>query len=170
MEALLQVEAYREDAIRIVGDIFRTMLELEVEPVPVEWPPEEELINVTVHYAGQWKGAVLFECTREQACLFAARLMGIEPPDSLNDDVRDAVGELANMIAGNLKAVLPPGVCLSMPTLIEGTDYAMRVLGGSLAGMIAFRCRLGTFWVTLIEAPEERQRRWAAHSPAGFCG
>jgi|YNPNPStandDraft_1061719.scaffolds.fasta_scaffold29519_2 chemotaxis protein CheX len=154
MQALLEMEAYREDAIRVVGDVFRTMLGIEIEPVQVVWPPEEDLINVTVHYAGAWKGALLLECTREQACLFTARLLGGDLPEQMNDDVRDAVGELANMIAGNLKPVLPPGVALSMPTLIEGTDYALRILGGNLAGMIAFRCCSGIFWVSLIEAPE----------------
>lgn len=154
MQALLEMDAYREDAIRVVEDVFRTMLGEEVEPVQAIWPPEDDLINVTIHYAGAWKGALLLECTPEQACLFTGRLLGIEPPVSINDDVRDAVGELANMIAGNLKPVLPPGVALSMPTLIEGTDYALRILGGNLAGMIAFRCCAGVFWVTLIEAPD----------------
>lgn len=154
MQALLEIEAYREDAVRVVRDIFGTMLGLEVEPVQVQWPPPEDLINVTVHYAGAWKGALLLECTYPQAYVFTSRLMDIEEPEAMNDDVRDAMGELANMIAGNLKPVLPPGVCLSMPTLIEGTDYALRILGGSLAGMVAFGCGYGVFWVTLIEAPE----------------
>jgi chemotaxis protein CheX len=87
--------------------------------------------------------------------LFTGRLLGIEPPEEFNDDVRDAVGELANMIAGNLKPLLPPGVALSMPTLVEGTDYALRILGGNLAGMLAFYSPGGVFWVTLIEAPQD---------------
>lgn len=159
MQALLEIETYREDAIRVVQDVFRTMLGIEVEPVVVIWPPEEDLINVTIHYAGAWKGALLLECTREQACAFTGRLLGVTPPDEVNDDVRDAIGELANMIAGNLKPVLPPGVALSMPTLVEGTDYALRILGGNLAGMIAFRCCTGVFWVTLIQAPDEAVNR-----------
>ncbi|MCS7314557.1 MAG: chemotaxis protein CheX [Bryobacterales bacterium] len=155
MLALLEIETYREDAVRVVQDVFRTMLGIEVEPVVVIWPPEDDLINVTVHYAGAWKGALLLECTRPQACAFTGRLLGTNPPDEVNDDVRDAVGELANMIAGNLKPVLPPGVALSMPTLVEGTDYALRILGGNLAGMIAFRCCVGAFWVSLIQAPDD---------------
>lgn len=155
MQALLEIETYREDAIRVVQDVFRTMLGIEVEPVVVVWPPEEDLINVAVHYAGAWKGALLLECTQQQACAFTGRLLGVDPPDEVNDDVRDAVGELANMIAGNLKPVLPPGVALSMPTLVEGADYALRILGGNLAGMIAFRCCAGVFWVSLIQAPDE---------------
>ncbi len=154
MQALLEIETYREDAIRVVQEVFRTMLGIEVEPVIVVWPPDEELINVAVHYAGAWKGALLLECTPGQACAFTGRLLGVDPPDEVNDDVRDAVGELANMIAGNLKPVLPPGVALSMPTLVEGADYALRILGGNLAGMIAFRCCAGVFWVSLIEAPD----------------
>jgi len=59
--------------------------------------------------------------------------------------VRDALGELANMLAGNLKSVLPSGVVLSMPSVIEGSDYSLRICGKRLIE----RCRSGApriFW------------------------
>jgi len=156
MPVVVESESYAANAAQVVEDVFQTMLGLEVVPTQVIWPPEEDLLNVTIHYAGPWKGALLFECTHKQAFLFTSRLMSIEPPEFVNDDVRDAVGELANMIAGNLKPLLPPGLSLSMPTIVEGTDYAVRILGGSLAEMLAFRCPAGLFWVTLIESPDNR--------------
>lgn len=158
MRAVVEPGSYEACAEQVVADIFQTMLGLEVEATQVIWPPEEPVINATVHYAGPWKGALLLECTAEQALFFTARLMATELPPFINEDVRDALGELANMIAGNLKPLLPRGVALSMPTLVEGTDYAVRVLGGNLAGMVAFRCCVGTFWVTLIESPENQER------------
>jgi len=39
-------------------------------------------------------------------------------------DVHDGLGEIANMIAGNLKPLLPPGVTLSMPSVIAGADHS----------------------------------------------
>ena len=55
--------------------------------------------------------------------------MGIALPAAIDDDVRDVMGELANMVAGNLKSLLPRGVDLSMPSVVEGSDYALRVCG-----------------------------------------
>ncbi len=77
--------------------------------------------------------------------------MSIHPPVAVNDDVRDALGELANMLAGNLKSVWPHGIDLSMPSVVEGTDYSLRVCGGSLIDRMAFSGELGVIWVTLIE-------------------
>ena len=155
MQTHLQMEAYREDTGRIVGDIFRTMLGIDLTPTEAEWPPEAGLITVAVYYAGVWQGALLMECTRQQAFQFTARLMAIEPPSSVNADVRDAMGELANMIAGNLKPVLPHGVCLSMPSVVEGSDYSLWICGGNLASRQAFATKAGVFWVTLVEMLEK---------------
>ena len=62
-----------------------------------------------VQLTGEWNGAVLLECDRGQACRFAARFLSIDLPDAVDDVVRDVLGELANMIGGNLKCVLSAG-------------------------------------------------------------
>ena len=81
--------------------------------------------------------------------------MSIEPPTSVNDDVRDTLGELANMIAGNLKALLPFGVAISMPSVVEGSDYSLRICGGNQASRLTFSSELGEFRVTLVELRRE---------------
>ena len=43
----------------------------------------------------------MFECTRDQACQLAGRFLAMDPPEAVDDDVRDMLGELANMIGGN---------------------------------------------------------------------
>jgi len=69
--------------------------------------------------------------------------------------VRDTMGELANMLAGNLKSVLPHGIGLSMPSVVEGTDYSLRICGGNLIDRMAFSGEMGVIWVTLIEVLEQ---------------
>jgi chemotaxis protein CheX len=95
------------------------------------------------------------ECDRGQACHFTHRLMAVPLPQEVNDDVRDTMGELANMLGGNLKSVLPRGVVLSMPSVVEGSDYSLRVCGGhAVVERVAYRSPAGVFWVTLVELPD----------------
>jgi chemotaxis protein CheX len=145
------VVAYRASVVQVVDLVFTTMLGLHVKPYPMDWTPPQEMITAAVYFAGDWHGAVLLECTRDQACSFAHLLMSIPLPDTINDDVRDALGELSNMLAGNLKSVLPPGVLLSMPSVIEGSDYSLRVCGKRLVERVPFWTAEDIFAVTMVE-------------------
>ena len=156
MQSTFELTVYREDVARIVVTVFQTMLDLETIPTHTDTSPAPDGLTAAIYFAGSWRGAVLFQCTREQAFEFTHRLMSIDRPDSINDDVRDALGELANMLAGNLKSVLPRGVDISMPSVVEGTDYSVRVCGGNLTDRLSFTGDLGLIWVTLIEMlPED---------------
>jgi chemotaxis protein CheX len=77
--------------------------------------------------------------------------MGVEMPAAIDDDVRDVMGELANMVAGNLKSLLPRGVDLSMPSVVEGSDYSLRVCGVNAVERMTFSSTTGIFRITLIE-------------------
>jgi chemotaxis protein CheX len=153
------VEAYRPEETQIIGDVFRTMLNLTVERATGGWHNKAQPVTGAVYYAGSWNGALLVECTQEQSFQFTHRLMSIAPPTTVNDDVRDALGELANMVAGNLKAVLPPGVAISMPSVVEGTDYSLRICGGNDVSRMTFASELGKFRITLVEMRKDKKRR-----------
>jgi chemotaxis protein CheX len=155
MPEAFPIDTYREDLERIAHDIFETMLGVEVEAAGQEWQPARDRLTGAVYLAGAWRGAVLLECGRRQAYHFTNRLMAVPLPDEVDDDVRDTMGELANMIGGNLKSVLPRGVVLSMPSVVEGGDYSLRVCGGNaMVERVACRSPAGVFWITLVEVPD----------------
>ena len=150
-----RIDTYLEDLGRITHDIFDTMLGIDVEPTAREWQPAKERLTGAVYLAGSWRGAVLFECGHAEARHFTSQLMSLPVPEEVNDDVRDTMGELANMIGGNLKSVLPHGVVLSMPSVVEGSDYSLRICGGNAAVQrLAYASAEGAFWVTLVELPD----------------
>ena len=62
----------------------------------------------------------------------------------------DALGELANMIGGNLKALLPSNVGLSLPSIVRGNDYVVRLRGGVVVNRQMFDTEFGKFQVTLM--------------------
>jgi chemotaxis protein CheX len=145
---LTQVNA--EMLAQTVGAVFTAMMDLEVSPGETPWAPSHDQLTSAVHLSGAWNGAVLFECDRQQACQFAGRFLSTETPETVNDDVRDVLGELANMIGGNMKSAMAAGLSLSMPSVTDGSDYGLRVCGSKVQDRLAFDCEDGPFWVTLL--------------------
>jgi chemotaxis protein CheX len=135
---------------QIVESVFGTMLSLEVGQCDTPWFPGADRLTSAVHLAGVWNGAVLFECDRRQACRFAGRFLSIDPPDRVDDVVRDVLGEVANMIGGNLKCILSHGIQLSMPSVVDGSDYSLRVCGAGVRERLAFQSAEGLFWITVL--------------------
>lgn len=145
------IGAYHTETEEIVTGVFQTMLGCDVYPANDVWQPPPNAVTAAIYFAGTWRGAVLVEASKQQACHWTARLMSIPVPDRFTDDVQDSLGELVNMVGGNLKSVLPSGVGLSMPTVVEGTNYSVRVCGGSLTHRQTFVAEEGVFCVTLVE-------------------
>jgi chemotaxis protein CheX len=135
---------------QIVESVFETMMSLEVDECGTPWFPGGDRLTSVLHLAGDWNGAVLLECDRRQASRFAGRFLSIDPPDTVDDVVRDVLGELANMIGGNLKCVLTPGIRLSMPSIVDGSDYSLRVCGAEVPERLAFQCAEGPFWIIVL--------------------
>jgi len=64
---------------------------------------------------------VVVRCSAAAARNAAAALLGVELDDVTTEDVTDALGELANIIGGNVKSLLPEPCALSLPhVLIHG--------------------------------------------------
>jgi len=143
-------EVSMEMLSEIVKSVFLTMMDLELSDSDRAWHPGGDRLTSFVQLAGEWNGAVLLECSRQQACHFAGRILAMDPPESVDDDVRDVLGELANMIGGNMKCGMSSGVRLSMPTVLDGSDYDLRVCGSQVQERIAFQCEGKPFWVTVL--------------------
>ena len=145
---------HRAELAAIVESVFETMMDLHPVECSAPWLGNSNRLSAAVHLAGDWSGAVLLECDRRQACQFAARFLAMgappgDPPPAVDDVVRDVLGELANMIGGNLKCVLTHGTRLSMPSVVDG-DYTLRVCGAASRERLAFSCDEGVFWVTVL--------------------
>ncbi|MGA3009814.1 MAG: chemotaxis protein CheX [Terracidiphilus sp.] len=146
----MQAEVSVDLLTQIVESVFTTMMSLEVSPTDAPWNPSGDRLTSTVYLTGEWNGAVLFDCNPRQACQFAGLILSMDPPEIVDDDVRDVLGELANMIGGNMKCGMTTGVSLSMPTVMEGRDYDLRICGSQILERIAFQCIEGNFWVTVL--------------------
>jgi two-component system chemotaxis sensor kinase CheA len=66
--------------------------------------------------------------------------------------VDDAVGELANIVAGNIKGMLVEACKLGLPTVIRGSDYRVSVPGTSVVLEAAFECE-GERFTVAVQSP-----------------
>jgi CheY-specific phosphatase CheX len=150
MNAPFALECYRESVAAVAESVYETMLGLAVRQRAIHGDLPAMSFTGALYYVGTWKGALLLECTREQAMDWAARYLSADPPVAI-EDARDCLAELTNVIAGNLKPFLPPAIDLSLPSVVEGDDYSLRICGGNLADTLVFEDPLGPFRITLVE-------------------
>lgn len=143
--------AYQAELDEIVGNLFRTMLGTEVLPTTECPPPGEDVITALLAFAGSWKGELIFECHRPQAHCFAKRFLQSDDLDASSEDIPSTVAELANIIAGNLKGVMPAGVNIGTPSVIVGREYTVRVCCGKTVHHRAFTTDTGGFRLRLVE-------------------
>jgi chemotaxis protein CheX len=91
----------------------------------------ETAITSCVQIMGDWDGAVTVACSPAVATQLACAMFQLEPDDLSDDEVRDAMGEIANMTGGNVKGMAPGTNTLALPTVTEGEQGAFGIPGTS---------------------------------------
>jgi chemotaxis protein CheX len=86
--------------------------------VPVPVPPPSDVVSAWVDITGPWTGSVVLTCAPTTAQALTESVLMTRPPAVVDDeDVADALGELANVLGGNIKSVLPGQSKLGLPQL-----------------------------------------------------
>lgn len=112
-----------------VEEVFRLMLGVNCEQI--KGPLEKELDNITavVGFGGVLSGACVFRAGESVARRIAGLLTGMDQP-TMDDTVKDAIGEICNMLAGAWKGKVPDlsaNCMLSVPAVVTGRDYNIHV-------------------------------------------
>ena len=114
-----------------VREIFSTMVGAEVSQsrTMVTVTKFKDCVTAMVGFAGSYNGMISINTPQKLAKSFASQMLGMDVTD-VDDDVRDALGEIANMIGGSFKHhFVKDGheVRLSTPSVISGEEYDMTV-------------------------------------------
>lgn len=91
-------------------------------------PPEFEDVRGRVDIDGAWSGCVEVSCSTAVARKVASVMFAAEPDAIDAADVRDAVGELVNVVGGNIKSILPAPTNLSVPVLDDRGEWRFRAM------------------------------------------
>ena len=142
-------------------EVFYMMLGIDVtagEPFVDDTAGAESGVLALLGLAGAWVGTGSISCSASIACRIASQMLMAECP-SVNDDVLDAVAEVANMVIGNVKTKLEETLgplALSTPTVIYGRNFQTRRVGGREWVSVPFPCDGGSInvQICLAEAQE----------------
>jgi CheY-specific phosphatase CheX len=77
--------------------------------------------SAAVSISGGWDATVTVELSTPLALSLTGTMLGLTEAEPIEDgDVADAVGELVNMIGGNIKSLMPGPSVLSLPAVAAG--------------------------------------------------
>jgi len=84
----------------------------------------ERDISAVIGLSGVVRGAVVISMRKEFALSITDALVGSSHSE-LDDDVVDAIGEIVNIVAGNIKQYVEGGeqIVISLPTVVKGKDH-----------------------------------------------
>ncbi|WP_432992964.1 chemotaxis protein CheX [Dactylosporangium sp. CA-233914] len=90
------------------------------EPLPAASYVQPFDVIAGVAIAGAWHGHVVLRCRLDAAAAMAAAMLELQPGNVRLEDIVDAAGELMNIIAGNVKSLLPQPSVVALPQVVLG--------------------------------------------------
>jgi len=109
---------------RSAGTIWSSMLNIDLAPGAIASPDGQMHIGC-INISGAWVGAVEIACPTSAAREFSARMLQTDAASLAEGDVNDAFGELANLVAGQIKSQLPGSTQLSVPMVVNGQQMTL---------------------------------------------
>ena len=116
-----------------IENVFGTMMGIEVgygKDDTGEDISKTEHYTATIGFAGGWNGFVSITCSKNAAQFITSLLLGIDSANVSCEDIRDAIGEVANMVGGRFKSLFSElnnsgkeVFKMSIPSVIQGKEY-----------------------------------------------
>jgi chemotaxis protein CheX len=134
-----------------VDDLFETMLACRVtcgEATADDTCIKKDITGM-IGIAGEYKGAINVYFPEPVALKCVSAMMGMDVT-AIDDDTRDAVGEITNMIVGGAKNYLYEKSIkcdISTPIVVVGQDYRVYAAAGTDKTVIPFESAYGAFYV-----------------------
>jgi chemotaxis protein CheX len=131
-------------------ETFQSMVGTTVKPSkPQLLSKENNLKDVSgvIGLSGSIKGVVVIGFPKETVFNVLENFIG-ERPTEFDADVSDAVGELANIIAGYAKKFFPvKDLQISLPSTVRGENHMVHIPQKIIPVQIPFQSELGIFTI-----------------------
>ena len=108
-------------------------------------------MTAAIHISGGFRGGIRLECSRSLIRRAASIMFDLQEDKLSEDEERDVIGELVNVVAGNIKALMHGSNSISLPTIIDGSDYRVSMLDVRTCGDFAFVLDGEPLTVTIFE-------------------
>lgn len=91
---------------QVVNDVCSGMLGLNLEPAESAVCDESDALSAVVRISGGWESLVQVLAPRCTARTIASTMFAMDEADLTEAEIHDAVGEIVNMVGGNLKGIV----------------------------------------------------------------
>ncbi len=121
---IARLEEYLDQAME---EVFGKMMGVTCSQAVEVDPMEGETVAALIGLAGALTGTLVLQSTRDGAMRICGCLTGQESTEA-DETVRDAIGEVGNMVAGAWKGhdtELASRCLLSTPTVVVGSRYEL---------------------------------------------
>jgi len=141
---------------QFVTDIWSTFLNKKVSTTdkPFEPKGKDNTLAGCVQITGKWQGTVTLYAPREIGKKVAATIYGLKETEVDNQQVQDVIGEITNILAGNIKSLFPAPCSLSLPS-VAITDYKLHHPGSQTLTAVNFDCEGLPFLVVLLQEDQQ---------------
>jgi chemotaxis protein CheX len=146
------VAAYGKYLDESVQEVFGLMMGMECASVADCPLNEPETISAVIGLAGAMSGTCVLRSGEKVALRMAEALTGA-PMTEIDATVKDAVGEICNMVAGAWKGkqpMLASECMLSTPTVVTGTNYQLHTQKPSFRMERFYQFEQFSFGFTLV--------------------
>jgi chemotaxis protein CheX len=122
----VDVVVNENDLAEMVEQVWVSYLDPEgVSPlIPTGDDGQPSEVHSSVSITGSWNGHVVYASSTVAARRAAAAFLAMGPDEVSQEDLCDVLGELANIVGGNVKAMLPAGANLSLPQVVLAPESA----------------------------------------------
>ena len=132
-------------------DVCDSMLGLNINPVAADKAPEETCIVGSVDISGEWEAGVDVYVPEELGREIAANMFMMSDDELDDAEVLDAIGEVANMIGGNIKGCFNGECNLTIP-VVERKSIAEDSSNPEFRIDAIFECNGKPFFVRMVAA------------------
>jgi flagellar motor switch protein FliN len=124
----IRISAVEKGVNLAIMDTFKTMLSMDLSKVGMVTDPglDDRRYVASVSFAGEVVGNLCLHSSREFACLVTGAMLGMEPEQVEEEELKDVLGELTNIVSGNLKSDFLDAdlACvISTPAITRGSDF-----------------------------------------------
>jgi chemotaxis protein CheX len=127
-----------EDVSTLVQEVSMAILDMDLVCVDPASDAATGGPIACVNITGDWDGLVVVTPSPQLALDATAKMFDLPPDEVGEEEMADALGELANIIGGSIKGLIPGTCALSLPTVVCGNDAHLFVPRAELVHTVAF--------------------------------
>jgi chemotaxis protein CheX len=159
MNEKVMIEEIEKLVGEAIGHVFRTMLNMEIVKLEGQGlnTDGQEHVAGAVGFIGRFTGVIYLYTEQTFARTLTGSLLGLGETEIGGDEmVNDAMGEMANMVGGQVKSTLNdrgmPCV-LTIPSIVRGKNFTIEPMSSTERRLLCFGSQGQKFFVELFVKP-----------------